>query len=450
MKKDTITAVRCCIKTFGEYKKTVKYMQKTQDIQEKQAICKVRAIDMPDYAKTVITLLDVAGYEAYAVGGCVRDSLRNVEPHDWDICTSALPEQITEVLSGVAKIIPTGIKHGTVTVILRKAWHPMEVTTFRTESEYDDCRHPNRIEFVSAVAEDLKRRDFTVNAMAYNDKSGVIDLFGGREDLRGGIIRCVGNAEDRFSEDALRILRAMRFAAVCGFKIEPDTAAAIYKKRGLLKNISAERIYSEFKKMLCGESAAEIMTVHREVLKEIIPESFSLENFNVKNLDMLKYFSSDKEETVFKIAAVLLPVEDSNVIMQRLKSERVTRLRVKTLTKLFGGDTPMTAPTEKSDVLRLLRDYGKETTEDILIFGKAYALSRGENAADWKCAAEIADEIKKDGSCYNIKSLAICGKDLRCLGYRGDRIGERLEMLLDAVISGKVENKKRQLLKYKG
>ncbi|MBS6833273.1 MAG: hypothetical protein KH216_10725, partial [Clostridiales bacterium] len=311
-------------------------------------------------------------------------------------------------------------------------------------------RHPNHIEFVSAVAEDLKRRDFTVNAMAYNDKSGVIDLFGGREDLLLGIIRCVGNAEERFSEDALRIMRAMRFAAVCGFKIEPDTAAAMHKKCGLLKNISAERIYSEFKKMLCGESAAEIMTVHREVLSEIIPESFSHENFNEKNLSMLKFFSSDKEEVAFKIAAVLLPVEDSNVIMRRLKSERVTRLRVKTLTELFGGDAPMSAPTEKSDVLRLLRDYGKETTEDILTFGRGYALSRGETAEDWNRAAEIADETEKDGSCYNIGSLAVCGKDLKRLGYKGDRIGERLEVLLDAVISGKVNNTKRQLLKYKG
>lgn len=448
--KTTLLQPRDDVSRLSANIKTVKYMQETQDIQEKQAICEMRAIELPDYVKTVIELLDDAGYEAYAVGGCVRDSLRNVEPHDWDICTSALPEQITEVLSGVAKIIPTGINHGTVTVLLSKAWHPMEVTTFRTESEYDDCRHPNHIEFVSAVAEDLKRRDFTVNAMAYNDKSGVIDLFGGREDLHSGIIRCVGNAEERFSEDALRIMRAMRFAAVCGFKIEPDTAAAMYKKRGLLKNISAERIYSEFKKMLCGESAAEIMTVHREVLSEIIPESFSHENFNEKNLSMLKFFSSDKEEVAFKIAAVLLPVEDSNVIMRRLKSERVTRLRVKTLTELFGGDAPMTAPTEKSDVLRLLRDYGKETTEDILIFGKGYALSRGETAEDWNRAAEIANETENDGSCYNIGSLAVCGKDLKRLGYRGDRIGERLEVLLDAVISGKVNNTKRQLLKYKG
>ncbi len=448
--KTTLLQPRDDVSRLSANTKTVKYMQKTQDIQEKQAICEMRAIELPDYVKTVIELLDDAGYEAYAVGGCVRDSLRNVEPHDWDICTSALPEQITEVLSGVAKIIPTGINHGTVTVLLRKAWHPMEVTTFRTESEYDDCRHPNHIEFVSAVAEDLKRRDFTVNAMAYNDKSGVIDLFGGREDLLLGIIRCVGNAEERFSEDALRIMRAMRFAAVCGFKIEPDTAAAMHKKCGLLKNISAERIYSEFKKMLCGESAAEIMTVHREVLSEIIPESFSHENFNEKNLSMLKFFSSDKEEVAFKIAAVLLPVEDSNVIMRRLKSERVTRLRVKTLTELFGGDASMTAPTEKPDVLRLLRDYGKETTEDILTFGRGYALSRGETAEDWNRAAEIVDETENDGSCYNIGSLAVCGKDLKRLGYRGDRIGERLEVLLDAVISGKVNNTKRQLLKYKG
>lgn len=414
-------------------------MKKTDDVK----------IVLPDYVKKVIGLLNDAGFEAFAVGGCVRDSLRGCEPHDWDICTAAVPDEVEEALKNSAKIIPTGIKHGTVTVLLRKSWnHPMEVTTFRTESGYDDCRHPKSVEFVSAVTEDLKRRDFTVNAMAYNDDCGLTDPFGGRNDLKDGIIRCVGNADERFSEDALRIMRAMRFAAVCGFGIESATAAAMKNKKELLKNIAAERIYSELKKMICGRAADKVLSANREVMEKIIPECFSKEAFSAENTGMLNFLPSDENAAALRLAAILLPALDSGAVMNRLRSERVTRLRVSTLTGIFGG-AAMTAPTEKSGVLKLMRDYGKDKSEDILTFGRAYAAVRGKAVDDWENAAKLVGEIEKNGDCYTVSGLAVCGRDLKRLGLKGGEIRERLELLLDAVICGKTENRKNALLKYK-
>ena len=226
-------------------------------------------MDMPKNVDTAIGLLQSAGFEAYAVGGCVRDTLLGKTPNDWDITSSASPEEIKAVFADF-HCIDTGIKHGTVTVIADG--EPLEITTFRLDGEYEDNRHPKSVTFTSVLGEDLGRRDFTVNAMAYSRKTGTVDLFGGRDDLKNGIIRCVGDPDRRFNEDALRILRALRFASTLDFEIEPLTAQSLINNRALLGNISEERIAKELIKLVCGKGARRILTDFAPVLFENLPE----------------------------------------------------------------------------------------------------------------------------------------------------------------------------------
>ena len=210
---------------------------------------------LPEKVKKIISMLEDSGFEAFAVGGCVRDSLLGKEPTDYDITTSALPEETKEVFKN-EHIIETGIKHGTVTVLMES--EPFEITTFRIDKDYLDNRRPEKVLFTRSLEEDLARRDFTINAMAYSEKTGLIDVFGGASDLEHGIIRTVGDANARFNEDALRIMRALRFSSVLGFEIEEKTAFSVFKNRKLLKNISAERIFSELKKLICGKDAQSV------------------------------------------------------------------------------------------------------------------------------------------------------------------------------------------------
>lgn len=226
-------------------------------------------MDMPKNVDTAINLLQSAGFEAYAVGGCVRDSLLGKTPNDWDITTSAKPEDMKSVFADF-HCIDTGIKHGTVTVVIDG--EPLEITTFRLDGEYEDNRHPKSVTFTSDLGADLGRRDFTVNAMAYSKMTGTVDLFGGQNDLKNGIIRCVGDPDRRFNEDALRILRALRFASALDFEIEEKTAQSLLKNRALLGNISEERIAKELLKLVCGKGAKRILTDFAPVLFEILPE----------------------------------------------------------------------------------------------------------------------------------------------------------------------------------
>ena len=226
-------------------------------------------MDMPKNVDTAINLLQSAGFEAYAVGGCVRDSLLGKIPNDWDITTSAKPEDMKSVFADF-HCIDTGIKHGTVTVVIDG--EPLEITTFRLDGEYEDNRHPKSVTFTSNLSADLGRRDFTVNAMAYSKKTGTVDLFGGQNDLKNKIIRCVGDPDRRFNEDALRILRALRFASALDFEIEEKTAQSLLKNRALLGNISEERIAKELLKLVCGKGAKRILTDFAPVLFEILPE----------------------------------------------------------------------------------------------------------------------------------------------------------------------------------
>lgn len=226
-------------------------------------------MDMPKNVDTAINLLQSAGFEAYAVGGCVRDSLLGKTPNDWDITTSAKPEDMKSVFADF-HCIDTGIKHGTVTVVIDG--EPLEITTFRLDGEYEDNRHPKSVTFTSNLGADLGRRDFTVNAMAYSKMTGTVDLFGGQNDLKNGIIRCVGDPNRRFNEDALRTLRALRFASALDFEIEEKTAQSLLENRALLGNISEERIVKELLKLVCGKGAKRILTDFAPVLFEILPE----------------------------------------------------------------------------------------------------------------------------------------------------------------------------------
>ena len=234
-------------------------------------------LQLPQGARYVMARLEESGYQAYAVGGCVRDSLLGRAPKDWDICTDALPEDMQRIFR-CDHLIETGLKHGTLTVM--KGGEPYEVTTFRVDGEYTDHRHPDGVHFVTEVREDLARRDFTVNAMAWNPKTGVVDAFGGREDLARGVIRCVGDAETRFGEDALRIMRALRFASVYGFAIEEETARAIHRLKDTLQDVAAERIRVELAKLLCGQGAGQILREYSDVLFAILPQLAAMHGFD--------------------------------------------------------------------------------------------------------------------------------------------------------------------------
>lgn len=234
---------------------------------------------MPEDAACIIRRLNEKGYPAYAVGGCVRDALLQKTPKDWDICTGATPAQMQEVFAGW-HVVETGLQHGTLTVVCHHT--PYEVTTFRTDGEYTDHRHPDSVIFVQSVEKDLARRDFTINAMAWHPAEGLVDCFGGQEDLQRGLIRCVGNPVDRFTEDALRILRALRFASVYGFAIEAETAAAIHQLKDTIAHVAAERIQVEMTKLLCGDHAADILRAFRDVVAVILPEIAPCFDFDQK------------------------------------------------------------------------------------------------------------------------------------------------------------------------
>ncbi len=226
-------------------------------------------INIPLYAQTALDMLHARGYKAYIVGGCVRDALLGKEPNDYDICTDCTPEGMKEVFASY-NTIETGIKHGTLTVIIDH--DPIEITTFRSDGTYSDHRKPDTVRFEKDLSQDLRRRDFTINALCYNRREGLVDMFGGTDDLKHRIVRCVGDPRERFDEDALRILRAMRFSSVLDFEIEKNTSFAIHRQKELLKNISAERIAAELKKLLCGRDPARILIEYRDVMAVLIPQ----------------------------------------------------------------------------------------------------------------------------------------------------------------------------------
>lgn len=360
----------------------------------------------PHAVTCAIEILTAAGFESYPVGGCVRDFLRGVTPVDFDITTSALPAQVRDLFSAYP-VIETGLKHGTVTVLIENL--PLEITTFRTDLGYSDGRHPDRVAFTADLREDLARRDFTINALAW-DQGRVIDHYGGRDDLNAKIIRCVGDAKTRFREDALRILRGLRFAAVLDFGIEDETARAMLSCAPLLARVSAERITEELSRLVCGVAAERVARAFFDVFRAIFPQ---LEP-DVARL------SSLPAEKCLRLAAFLGNTDS----LARLKlSAKETRL-VKTL---LTAEKPRLAT--RFDALMLKHTY-REMAEDLCRYHEVSGLS----------------ELCGDGV-WEVSKLAISGADLTARGYRGKEIGDTLSALLLRVMRGDLENTASALMR---
>ncbi len=434
---------------------------------------------LSDGCRFVIDRLSGAGYCAYAVGGCVRDYLMHAEPKDYDVATDALPEEILSSFSD-CRTVTNGIKHGTVTVIA--CGEQIEVTTFRKDGLYADCRRPESVAFGVGLADDLGRRDFTVNAMAYSDAEGIADPFGGRQDIRDRVIRCVGEPDKRFNEDALRIMRALRFASVCGFSVEEETAESIHENRELLKKIAAERIFPELTAALCGCGAVSVLDKFRDVFAVIMPSVepcfdyyLSGDNHNQTLWEhMLRAVGAVEASVEPRLAALLHDIakpcrisdgraegggsvharesaELAERILRSLKAPRRIIDRVKILINYH--DYPCDDGVRS--VKRLMREIGGENA--LLILSQIRRADiEAQNGSDKQKRLErlkecenMCRELISSSACVSIGSLDISGDDLISAGFeRGRRIGEILNGLLDAVIEDRVGNKKEELLAY--
>ena len=392
-------------------------------------------------AALLLDALHGAGHAAYAVGGCVRDSLLGQAPHDWDLCTSARPEQVME-LFGEEKCIPTGLQHGTVTV--KQGGRLYETTTFRIEGAYSDGRHPDAVHFVPDVREDLARRDFTINAMAYSAEEGLIDPFGGRDDLAAHLVRAVGEPERRFEEDALRILRLYRFAARFGFSVAPATGAAARALGPHLDCVSAERIQEEMLKLLAAPAPGRYL--EPAVLAVILPELYPLEEPArfAESCRVIDRLAPGAENVPARLAALLLPLgeEGTRKALRRLKCSNALTEETAVLVRETGTSGPATDPAVS--VRRLLGRYGLTAVERLAALGAA---GHPEQAEDFAARAELARQMEADGVCCRIAQLAVNGRDLMAAGAKpGPGLRQLLEQLLEAVITGQVPNEKQALL----
>lgn len=433
-------------------------------------------MDMLKNVDIAINLLQSAGFEAYAVGGCVRDSLLGKTPNDWDITTSAKPENMKSVFVNF-RCIDTGIKHGTVTVVIDG--EPLEITTFRLDGEYEDNRHPKSVTFTSNLGADLGRRDFTVNAMAYSKMTGTVDLFGGQNDLKNGIIRCVGDPDRRFNEDALRILRALRFASALDFEIEEKTAQSLLKNRARLGNISEERIAKELLKLVCGKGAKRILTDFAPVLFEILPElqpmyKNSHDNphhcYDIYEHTLIAVESIDPEPTL-RFAMLLhdcgkpavkkfdengvahfyghqrISAEISAQILARLKVSN--KFRDEILFLVSNHDRwELYENTEKMP--RYLSKFGLDGVLNLLKVMRADVLAQSpeyryrlDQIAD---AEETAKNLAAQKPCLSLSELQINGRTLMDIGIpQGRKLGAVLAQLLDEVIDGVTKNTQEAL-----
>jgi len=384
---------------------------------------------LPEEVEFIISKLLSHGFTAEVVGGAVRDFLLGHEPNDYDVTTSATPSEIKEVFKA-SKTVDTGIKHGTVTVVLKGK--PYEITTYRIDGEYLDARRPESVSFTRSIQDDLSRRDFTVNAMAYSTRFGLIDLFSGKRDLKNGIIRAVGSAEKRFSEDALRILRALRFASKLDFAIDEETSAAIYQKAQLLSRVARERIYVEWQKLLKGPGAYRIINEYKEVIKVFLPELDEI------SLPYEKEFSACDSDLRF---ISLFCEKGSDAWCKALDG-----LRADNKTKLFGKALLENLEVKLDsayEMKHMLSKIGEEYTKKLIDFRRLMKLgSKGEE--------QLLNGIIESGECYRLADLKISGNDLVKMGVRGKQTGEILSSALDAVMSGKVKNEREELLFFVG
>lgn len=433
---------------------------------------------LPAYVRTALSVLEQNGYDAYIVGGCVRDSLLGLTPLDYDITTNALPQQVLAAFCAF-HTIETGIKHGTVTVLIDN--QPVEIINLRIDGDYRDNRRPEHVTFTANLTGDLARRDFTVNAMAYREQTGLVDLFDGQADLKNKCIRCVGVPDVRFSEDALRIMRALRFAAVLGFDIEQNTAQSIHKNRLLLQNIAAERIQAELFKLLCGMAAERLLDAYRDVLAVFMPEIAPMFGFDQHSKyhdsdvweHSLRAFAAVKEKNPpLRLAALLHDIgkpcsftqdEDgtghfyghakqsvslARDLLNRLRCDNTTKQAVLTLIEYHDAQL---APTPKS-VKRWLGRLGSELFFDLIRLQEADSAAHAAPYVPERLAAlgqirALAQETLDEGACFSLRDLAVGGHDMLALGLHGPQIGAVLQYLLELVIEGSIENEKNVLLR---
>ncbi len=434
-------------------------------------------MEIPSYVNRAVEILHNAGFEAYAVGGCVRDSLLGKIPNDWDMCTDALPEEICKAF-GDFHVIETGLKHGTVTV--RIEHNSIEITTFRTDGEYLKHRKPEQVRFVKSLFEDLSRRDFTINSLAFSPTNGIIDLFCGQNDLQNKIIRCVGDPEKRFNEDALRILRALRFSSVLGFEISPETSQAVHKMKDLLLEISSERIREELLKIICGQDAFRILDEYRDVIVTVIPElrpciGFlqhsphhkydvydhiihsveKLENRPDLRLVMLlhdigkpKTFTIDEKGVGHFKTHPDVSCQIAREVLNRLKFDNLTKNYV--LEQISEHDNRFNA--DRKSVRRFVSKHDFGFLDDHLKVRKADTLAQSEynrekKLADIEQKKTIAADLKAEGDSLQRKDLKINGTDLLNAGFKA---GKDMKTILDFCLLGVVEeifpNEKEALL----
>ena len=428
-------------------------------------------------AEALLKRLEDAGFEAYYVGGCVRDHLMGRAVHDVDITTNALPEQTAAVFEGY-KVIPTGIRHGTVTVIAEGT--PYEITTYRVDGSYSDSRRPDSVEFTPDIVQDLARRDFTMNAIAMDIRGNIVDPFGGRGDIEHSLIRCVGEPEKRFTEDALRIMRGIRFASQLGFGIEEKTAQAIIDMRGRLSIISRERVREELDKLLCGKDCGKVLTDYRVIIAEIIPEMVACFGFD----QFSRYHKYDVYEHIVK--AVTSAPQDQLILRRALLLHDIAKPQMFTLDENgvghFKGHAKVSAEMAKEILTRLrfdnrtialtsqlishhsdkihserqirlmVSEFGIETFLMLMDFKKYDNCGKNDFVLDENKEFDrfkvIAREFADSGECITLSQLAISGSDLTELGFRGKEIGTALAQLHSLVISGDLPNDKQALTNY--
>lgn len=402
-------------------------------------------IRMDEGAAELLDTLHRAGYAAYVVGGCVRDSLLGLTPHDWDLCTSALPQQVME-LFGAQRCIPTGLQHGTVTVKQSGALY--EITTFRTEGTYTDGRHPDEVHFVPDVRKDLARRDLTINAMAYNEKEGLVDPFGGQADLQSGIVRAVGVPRQRFTEDALRILRLYRFAARFGFSIDPPTAQAAQELCAHLDCVSVERIEEELAKLLSAPAPAAYLD--KKILLVILPELSSEALAAAK--PVVDACPAGTEDLPVRWAALLMSLGEDGT-RKALKRLRCSNACIEQTAVLVreASTAPGQAPAAPDTVIRIRKLLGRYDLHTVQRLAALGAAMEPERAADFAAQAELAAQLDADGVCCRVSQLAVNGRDLMAAGIpAGPGLRRTLEALLEAVVRGQLPNEQQCLLDAAG
>lgn len=434
--------------------------------------------EIPAGAGYILQMLTAAGHEGYLVGGCVRDLLRGVEPHDWDICTSALPEETEQRFAG-RRILGTGLKHGTVTVLVED--EPYEITTYRREGPYSDRRRPDYVRFVPDLAEDLARRDFTMNAIAMDLDGNLRDPFGGAEDIRAGLIRCVGEPDPRFQEDGLRVMRALRFAAVFGYEIEAHTARAIHENRAMLDRVAAERINVELRKLLVGKDAGNVLRQYPDVFCQFWPQLGPLVTLEQHSpwhcrggwehtihaveaapadvalrLAMLLHDigkpackSTDEQGVDHFYGHPAVSARLADEMLQALKFDSKTRERVVLLVKRHDVPLPPTGPA----IRRWLSRLGPEAFFQLLEVKRADNMGqnlekvRGRLAELGEIRAQ-AERILAEKQCLTLKDLAVNGRDVIAAGIEpGPEVGQVLEGLLKRILDGEIQNQRNALLK---